>query len=475
MDDTHKTKEELIAELAALRQRNSELEFECRSAQAEVKALYEMSYHMNTAQDEATLLEVLARPAVDAGAVRANLFYIDLDKAGQPEWMELAAVFQTEGEPPVPVGTRFHLPEYSLLNFYLSSPDKPLLIADTVIDDRIDDTFRKLLLRTGARAMVVVPLVQTGRWVGVVSFIWTKLHQFDEHEVVTYHLMSGLISPAIESRRLIKNLEKMVAARTIEHDYLLNSIQDAVIHVDLKGTIRSWNRGAERLYGWTAAEAIGQNINITVRPEDRASQVEQTIKPTFDTGSHEGEYKRIGKDGRELMVRISLSLMHDETSEPVGISGVITDITAQVAQRQVQQQLIAAQQQAIRDLTTPIIPLLEGIILLPLIGTLDAVRVQQMTRALLAGVGQYRAKIVILDITGVPTVDEEVAIGLDRVIQAVRLKGGRTIITGISDTVAETVVELGINWGEVGRLTVLLATFGVFSRRAKPTRKPYPI
>jgi rsbT co-antagonist protein RsbR len=76
-------------------------------------------------------------------------------------------------------------------------------------------------------------------------------------------------------------------------------------------------------------------------------------------------------------------------------------------------------------------------------------------RVLLAGIHQYRARVVIIDITGVPIVDSGVASHLHKTIQAARLKGARTIITGISDAVAEAVVDLGIDWGTITTLSDL--------------------
>jgi rsbT co-antagonist protein RsbR len=111
--------------------------------------------------------------------------------------------------------------------------------------------------------------------------------------------------------------------------------------------------------------------------------------------------------------------------------------------------MIAAQQRAIRELSTPIIPIMDNIIIVPLIGTIDAVRAKDITRSLLAGVREHQAKVVIMDITGVPLVDSGVADYLDRTIQAARLKGAHTVVTGISSAVAETIVDLGIDWGEI--------------------------
>jgi rsbT co-antagonist protein RsbR len=95
---------------------------------------------------------------------------------------------------------------------------------------------------------------------------------------------------------------------------------------------------------------------------------------------------------------------------------------------------------------------LEGVIVMPLIGSVDTTRARDVTRSLLAGIREHRAKVVILDITGVPVVDSEVAAYLNRTVQAARLKGARTVVTGVSDAVAETIVDLGIDWSEIETL-----------------------
>jgi anti-anti-sigma regulatory factor len=124
-------------------------------------------------------------------------------------------------------------------------------------------------------------------------------------------------------------------------------------------------------------------------------------------------------------------------------------------QARLQQEIIEAQQRAIQELSTPVIPVIDQIIVMPLIGNIDSMRARDITHSLLAGISQHRAKIVILDITGVPIVDSGVAGHLNRAIQAARLKGARTIVTGISEVVAETIVDLGIDWSEITTLTDL--------------------
>jgi DNA-binding LacI/PurR family transcriptional regulator/anti-anti-sigma regulatory factor/putative methionine-R-sulfoxide reductase with GAF domain len=136
-----------------------------------------------------------------------------------------------------------------------------------------------------------------------------------------------------------------------------------------------------------------------------------------------------------------------------------------------QQEVIEAQQRAIQELSTPIIPVLEGVIVMPLIGSIDTTRARDVTRNLLAGIREHHAKVVILDITGVPIVDSGVAAYLNRTVQAARLKGARTIVTGISEAVAETIVDLGIDWSGIETLRdlrtglqLVLAGIGVRGR-----------
>ena len=86
---------------------------------------------------------------------------------------------------------------------------------------------------------------------------------------------------------------------------------------------------------------------------------------------------------------------------------------------------------------------------MPLIGSIDSPRARDLTRALLAGISQHKARVVILDVTGVPLVDSGIANHLHKTIQAAWLKGARTIVTGISEAVAETIVDLGIDWSKI--------------------------
>jgi anti-anti-sigma regulatory factor len=132
------------------------------------------------------------------------------------------------------------------------------------------------------------------------------------------------------------------------------------------------------------------------------------------------------------------------------------ELEREIAERErLQQEVIDAQKRVIDELSTPVIPVLAGVIVMPLIGSIDSLRAQDITRALLAGIGQHHAKTVIVDVTGVPFIDSGVANHLNKTIRAARLKGTRTIVTGISEAVAETIVDLGIDWSHIETMTDL--------------------
>lgn len=165
--------------------------------------------------------------------------------------------------------------------------------------------------------------------------------------------------------------------------------------------------------------------------------------------------------------------LRDEGGEIYGVLAFSHDVTERKRSEEerdsLQREIIEAQQRALQELSTPIIPVIEGadrgsIIIMPLVGNINTARAQDIMRSLLAGIRQYRAKVVILDVTGVPIVDTSVATHLNKTVLAARLKGAHTIVTGISDAVAETIVELGIDWSHVETLNNLQAGLDVAFR-----------
>lgn len=112
-------------------------------------------------------------------------------------------------------------------------------------------------------------------------------------------------------------------------------------------------------------------------------------------------------------------------------------------------QIISRQQEEMLELSTPVVTLWDGIVALPLIGTLDSARTQVVMESLLQAIVQTNSRVAIIDITGVPTVDTLVAQHLLKTITAARLMGAECILSGIRPQIAQTIVHLGINLEDV--------------------------
>jgi rsbT co-antagonist protein RsbR len=109
------------------------------------------------------------------------------------------------------------------------------------------------------------------------------------------------------------------------------------------------------------------------------------------------------------------------------------------------ERVIRQQQDAMRELSTPVLQVRERVLVLPIIGLLDNQRAQQLTEQLLTGIRTHRAKVVVIDITGVPDVDESVANHLVQAVDASRLMGASVILTGVSPEIAQTLVTIGVD------------------------------
>lgn len=109
------------------------------------------------------------------------------------------------------------------------------------------------------------------------------------------------------------------------------------------------------------------------------------------------------------------------------------------------EETILKQREAILELSTPVLPLTEGLLIMPIVGVVDTYRAQQLTHVLLYAIREHRARIVVMDITGVPVVDSRVANHFIQSVDAARLMGAKVILTGLSPEVAQALVTVGVN------------------------------
>jgi rsbT co-antagonist protein RsbR len=171
-------------------------------------------------------------------------------------------------------------------------------------------------------------------------------------------------------------------------------------------------------------------------------------------------YGRVGLDVRVflgayhyLMTAIGRDVMAHFAADPKGAFeifvsmkklgffdiAIIVDVLIDQRER-----VIAAQQEAIRELSTPVLQLRDGLLILPLVGTLDAKRARQLTADLLSTIRALRARVVVMDVTGIGGLDSIVSNHLVQTIEAARLMGAAVIVTGLSPEVAQSLVMLGV-------------------------------
>src|SRR6202166_523978 len=116
---------------------------------------------------------------------------------------------------------------------------------------------------------------------------------------------------------------------------------------------------------------------------------------------------------------------------------------------QERERIIREQQEAIRELSTPVLQVRERLLILPIIGVIDPQRARQLTEQLLRGIRANRARVVVIDITGVAAMDSHVANHLVQTVEASRLLGATVIVTGLSPEIAQTLVKIGVDLGKM--------------------------
>lgn len=209
------------------------------------------------------------------------------------------------------------------------------------------------------------------------------------------------------------------------------------------------------LGGLSPEEASGAGWAKATHPEDR-----ERVFTAWQAAAREGrefslEYRFCTPEGKVTWLLGSAVALRDEAGQITGYFGTVTDISANKQMEEVlrqslrQQEIIHAQRIALMELSTPLIPINDQIMVMPLIGVVDSMRAQQVMEALLTGIAKSRARVAILDITGVATVDTQVANALLQAAKAVRLLGARMVLTGIRPEVAQTLISLGADLGGI--------------------------
>ena len=225
---------------------------------------------------------------------------------------------------------------------------------------------------------------------------------------------------------------------------ILGQIPTPVMAVDLDLNLIFMNEAGLKLAGKSWEEIKGLHCYELFdslhcqTPECRMKQV----MGGSDTCTVRNEVK-IG--GRPVPIEYTAAALKDEAGNIIGGLEYILDITDRVQQEQKMQE----QSRTIMEISTPAIKLWDRVVVLPVVGVIDSLRAQQMMHTMLKKITETLSKVIILDIAGVATVDTAVANHLIKIAKATKLMGCWCIISGISPAVAETLVQLGIDLGDV--------------------------
>lgn len=268
----------------------------------------------------------------------------------------------------------------------------------------------------------------------------------------------------------------------------------AVIEFQIDGTIIRANDIFVELMGYTKEELAGRHHRIFVDPEEAAGEGYARFWEDLANGHfRSGQFKRIAKNGTNVFLAAAYSPIPDVNGKPCRVIKCAYDVTAQfnqamaivgeksaalekaLAEAQEAERIRQEMDRTLQEMSTPVTPIWDQVLLLPLVGIIDSQRTSDVMRKTLMRIRETGSKMFILDISGVPTVDTAVANQFIKITKATKLMGCETVISGVSPAIAHTVVELGVDVGDVKTTATLRDAFEVALRQISKIARQQPL
>jgi len=227
-----------------------------------------------------------------------------------------------------------------------------------------------------------------------------------------------------------------------EYEGMIRAIgrAQAVIEFELDGTIITANDNFLRIFGYRLDEIRGRHHRMLCDPGYAESPDYARFWQRLSRGEYEAdEFRRIGKNGQEIWLQASYNPILDVEGRPMKVVKFASDITVEVQKRSL----------ALLEMSTPVTKIWDGVLFAPIVGIVDSKRSVDIMNKALSSIADTRASTLLLDIGGVAVVDTAVANHLIKIAKAAVLMGCRTIISGISPAIAQTIAELGIDLGSI--------------------------
>lgn len=248
--------------------------------------------------------------------------------------------------------------------------------------------------------------------------------------------------------------QELDACRRIEAFYsgLAGSTTYLMVRTDARGRFVFVNDLYCETFGKRREELVGSTFMPLVHEDDLQATMEAMKAMEAPPYRACLEQRALTVRGYRWFVWEDWAI-RDASGATVEVHGVGRDITdykeLAESQARLQEAALSAQRAAMQELSTPLVPIAKGVIAMPLIGAIDSERSKQILEAILRGVGEHRASVAILDITGVKSIDTLAAGALVQAAQAVRLLGAEVVLTGIGSAIAHALVELGADFGGI--------------------------
>jgi PAS domain S-box-containing protein len=199
-----------LAVQAGIAIQNSRLYERTRQALTRTQAFHRISQKLVTVQGPEDILQALIEPMEEVGASLADLWYVDVDAAGCPVSVRLVASARTGGKVlSLPLEARFSFADFPIGKLLVDNPRTIQLIADTSQpDERLDELSRQVLRAHNIGALMAVPLIQAGRWVGLITLKWAEPHVSNPQELQFFSAVASQLAAVLDSRRLFEQTQR---------------------------------------------------------------------------------------------------------------------------------------------------------------------------------------------------------------------------------------------------------------------------
>lgn len=418
--------------------------------------LQDVTQLLNEAVTLDAAMRVFRLPAPYANEVSLTLCSVEDGPDGSPKWMTVVAYSPAVGKPSTTqLGARYHLPDIPVSRWLLASPGTPVLIGSLADDPRVDAVTRMMYARMGIGAVLMMSLTLRGRMAGTLSLTWSRPVPLGDRERRIYHALARQAALLVANNTMIEKLQAALQT-TQRQEQLLGTVLDhvpvGIMCLDAPSRrMLMINRAAQVYMGGASIDVAEVPAQIlypgtdTPMPEDerpgfRAAATSELVRDELDMIPPNGQRANFEVVGVPLL---------DADGKAERVVVLLSDVTARKheaeSRARLQEEVIRVQAAALAERSTPLMPITDDVLVMPLIGTIDGNRGEQIYEVVLNGARSRRARITIIDVTGVRSIDTRAAEVLTGAARALRLLGVEAVLSGVNPEVAQALVALDVS------------------------------